>query len=149
MQVILLKDMNKLGKKGEIKSVADGYALNYLLPAKLAVKATADKVEQLKQRLAKEAQAKQRDFKTKQEIIDKVKDMVVEIEGKVSDGGKLFAGVAKADIRQGIKQQKKVDIEEQYILLNKHLKDVGEHQVEINLGHNLKTQILVKIKPAK
>ncbi len=148
MQVILLKDVNKLGKRGEVKKVSDGYALNYLLPAKLAVKATAERVKQLKERLAKETKLKQADLKRKQELAAKLKGVVLEIEGKVSDGGKLFAGVSQKDIQQKIKQAVGVEIEESSVVLDKHLKDLGEHQVEINLGHNIKSQILVKIKAA-
>lgn len=148
MQVILLKDVNKLGQRGEIKKVSDGYALNYLLPAKLAVKATAERVKQLKERLAKETKLKKADLKRKQGLAAKLKGVVLEIEGKVSDGGKLFAGVSQKDIQQKIKQAVGVEIEESSVVLDKHLKDLGEHQVEIDLGHNIKTQILVKIKAA-
>ncbi len=149
MQVILLKDINKVGRKGEVKNVADGYALNYLLPNKLATRATADKIKQLEERLSKGKQLRERELKLKREIMDKIKDLTVEIEAKVSDSGKLFAGIKQADIKEKIKALKKVELAEEHILLKKHLKEIGEHQVEIDLGSGLKTQILVKIKPIK
>lgn len=144
MQVILIKDVNKIGKQGQLKSVADGFALNYLIPQGLAVKASQAKLNEV------EAEAKKAEVKLKQEkdrlreLANKLNGLELAIKAKVSEGGKLFAGLAETDIARALKD-KKIELDQKFIKIKKHIKDIGEHQVEIDFGGGLKAELKVKV----
>jgi len=145
MQIILLQDVKSFGKKGEIKNAADGYALNFLLPKKLAVKATEQKIEILEKQLQKNEQVITKSTAENEAVIAKLKGVKLEFKDKVSAGGKLFAAINEKKIIAKLKQEKKIELKEKNIKLAKHLKDLGEHEVLIDVGDNLKTKIIVKI----
>ena len=144
MQVILLKDVKKLGKKGEIKNVADGYAMNFLFQRQLAVMATDDRLEQIKKQAKKieGLAAKKKDENI--ELVGKLEKVKLEIKAKASEGGKLFAGVTKDDIIKILKE-KKIELDKKFIKLDKHIKDIGEHAIEVDFGGELKAKVKLKI----
>lgn len=147
MQVILKQDVEKLGKKNEIREVADGYARNYLFPQDLAELATKKALKQLK--VKKEAEKKE---KAKQ--LDKLKKLFIDIDGKEvvfkvkSEGKKIFGSVTVSEIAAEVNKIIKTDseIEEGMIKLEKPLKELGEFPVEIALSDEIKTKIIIKIK---
>ena len=146
MKIILLKDDKKIGKKGNIKNVADGYALNYLLPNKIAALATPEKIAWATKQKDKQTQVKQAGEKNISNLIGRLTGKKITITGKISDGGKLFAGVGAKEITAKLKDQFGVEIEERFIALKKHLKDIGEHKVAIDFGAKRKVDLKVIIK---
>ncbi len=145
MQVILLQDIKGLGKKGDVKNVADGYVLNFLLPKKLVTKASDRKLESFKKQLQKKENKIIKSVEEYKKMINKLSGINLIIKAKVSDSGKLFAAVNKKNIIEKIKQEKKIDINENNIKLDKHLKTVGKHDVLVDFGNNLMTKIIIKI----
>ena len=146
MQIILLKNVDKLGKAGEVKNVSDGYAINFLFPRKLAEVATVERVEKLRNKEIKKLKEKE---ERKGEWENKLKKMgesgEIILKRKASDGGKLFAGIGAGEIAEELRKQKKAEVEEKFIKLEKHIKKIGEHKVEINFGGGMRTEITVKI----
>ncbi|MBU4480335.1 50S ribosomal protein L9 [Patescibacteria group bacterium] len=139
MKVILLKDVPKIGKKYDIKEISDGYALNFLIPKKLAKLATASGIEELSLLKEKEEKTKKEKEETLLEDIKQLIDSTVKISAKANKEGHLFAGIRKEDIVLIIKDQKALDIAPERILLEKPIKEIGNHIIEVKVnGENAK-----------
>lgn len=130
MKVILLKDIPKIGKKYESKEVAAGYARNYLIPNKLADIASEKalkKVELLKSLHEEKVREEQKKLAEKME---KLAGTVVKFSAKANEKGNLFAGITVDVIAEEI-QKTAPEVREENIVLEKPIKDLGEHQVQI------------------
>lgn len=146
MKIILLKAVANIGKKGEVKNVADGYALNFLLPGKLAEAATNRKMEEIKSQQARQIKAREKQKNNAEKMVAKLSGTAIKIKAKTSDAGKLFAGITVRDIAREIKNQKKVEVDEKYIKLGKHIKEIGEYEVKIDFGHDLTGMVQIKVE---
>lgn len=133
MKIILLQDIAKIGKKFDLVEVSDGYALNYLIPRGLAETATPSKERETEKR--KEEEKAKRDArveKISKEIAD-LKSKPVLVEVKANEKGKLFASLEKKHIISALKNQYKIDLDKADINLEEPIKEVGDHEVSINL----------------
>ncbi len=133
MKIILLKDVAKIGKKYETKEVADGFAVNSLIPQRLAIAATPDAVKRVALELAREVGEK----KVQEELMNKslqaLNGKVVTYIGKTNDKGHLFAGLHAKDIAE------LVGMKAEYVVLAKPLKEVGEHTIQIKIADKAAT----------
>lgn len=148
MKVILLEDVDKLGKKYEVKEVADGYARNFLIPNELAKLATKESLKWLKEKkviLEKEAEE---DLKKAQELASKLDDLEVGISVKIGEEGQLFESVNNQKIAERLKEMG-FEVKKSKIILVKPIKELGEFPVKINLDHNLEVEIRVVISEEK
>jgi large subunit ribosomal protein L9 len=146
MKVILLSDIRGVGHKNEVKNVADGYALNFLFPKKLAEPATEAKLKVIEQAKA----AKEKEAADKEAILDRLVDSlrgsVVEVKVRATEKGGLFKSVGKADVSRAIREQKSLEIPEASIVLSP-LHTTGEHEVEL-VSKNKKARMTVKVSAA-
>ncbi len=144
MKVILLQDVQKVGKKFEVKNVSDGFALNFLLPKKLAELATDKAVERVslqKEKFEKEKELEIGDIK---KIIGQL-DKTIEIEVKANKEGKLFAGLDKKEIAEIIEEKLNIKIDPNILQLEKPIKEVGEYSIDIEMGDE-KGEIVLVVK---
>ena len=140
MQVILLKDVPKVGRKGEVKEVADGYAQNALFPRKLAERATASKVAEL-QKQTEQAVAQQ--HAAEQEQMLRVKTMDgsrVEISVKADKAGHLYQKIDTTKIAEAL------EVDSVMVDLPDPIKSCGEHEVTLNAG-KVRAQVTVVVVP--
>ncbi|MEN9913016.1 MAG: ribosomal protein large subunit ribosomal protein [Candidatus Parcubacteria bacterium] len=145
MKIILLKDILKLGRKYEVKTVSDGYAINMLIPQKQAVSATPDALKRLETERAKvEGERKiQEDLLVKN--IEGLKNITLKIVGKANEKGHLFAGLHKEAIAAEIEKQTRLQIDPSFIELAHPLKEVGEHTIDIKAaGKAAKLKIVIE-----
>ncbi len=130
MKVILLKDVHAVGKKHEVKNVSDGYAINFLIPNKLAETVTQSALKRLEQLKATEL-AKQ---KIQEDLLVKnlngLDAASIELKEPANDKGHLFKGIHKEEIIGAIKDQAKLDIMPDHLILEKPIKEVGEYKIE-------------------
>lgn len=145
MKVILLKKIKKLGEIGDIKEVADGYALNFLFSQKIAEPATAENISQLKMHRQEALKKAEEDLILAQQKVKKLQGVVVELTGKCSGEGKLYSSVSAAMIADKLKE-KGIAIEKKQINLIKPIKELGEHAVFIVFNHGLEAEITVVVK---
>jgi large subunit ribosomal protein L9 len=145
MEVILKEDVNKLGHRGDVVKVADGYGRNYLLPGKLAIEATvANKavIEQMKgsaiRKLAKEKVVAE-DLSKKLESVELV------FERKVGENDHLFGSVTSSDIAHQLEEQGYV-IDRRKISLEEPLRSLGEFHVPIKLHREVTSHLKVTVK---
>lgn len=137
MKVILQQDVKGQGKKGQMVDVSDGYARNYLLPHKLAVPATADNVNVMKQQeKARQAQIA-REKAEAQEIAKKLESCVVKVAARAGAGGKLFGAVTSQEIADALKEQHGIEIVKNKIVQDEPIKQYGSYQIKCKLGHEI------------
>ncbi len=145
MKIILLEDVKKLGKKGDLVDVADGYARNYLFPRDLAEEATAGKIKQLKKEKAALEDRKEKEKEQAQEIAEKLSKAEVSLKVKAGEQGKLFGSVTTKDISEALKKQCKIEVDRRKIELFEPIKTLGEHKVDIKLFPEVVASLTLKI----
>ena len=145
MEVILKEDVTKLGHRGDVVKVTDGYGRNYLLPGKLAIEATAANkavIEQMKgsaiRKLAKEKIESE-------ELSKKLESVELVFERKVGENDHLFGSVTSSDIAQQL-EQKGYTIDRRKISLEEPLKTLGEFYVPIKLHREVTSHLKVTVK---
>lgn len=133
MKVIFLQDVPKMGKRHDVKEINNGYAMNFLLPRKLAVLATPQAVAELDKR--KKNIEIEREVQTDllQKNLEEIKDKVVIIKGKANEKGSLFKAIHKKEIMEEMKKQHHADIAEEFIVLEKPIKEAGEFEIPIEI----------------
>lgn len=133
MKVIFLKDVPRVGKRHEIKEVNDGYALNFLLPNKLAEKATDKAIANLELRQKEVKVQREIQDELLQKNLDEIKDKVITIQGKANEKGSLFSAIHKKEILEAMKKEHRAEINEDFIILEKPIKEVGEFEIPIKI----------------
>ena len=146
MKVIYLQDVKGSGKKGEVKNVSDGYANNFLIKKGLAVPATNDNMNVLKNKNASEEHKRQVELDNANELKGKIEGKEIVIVTKGGEGGKLFGSITSMDIAEGIKKDLKVEIDKRKILLKDNIKLAGVYEVEVKLHKDVTAKIKVNIK---
>ena len=142
MKVILLEDVEKLGRAGEIIEVKNGYARNYLIPKKLAVPAIGKNLAQLEHQ-KRIIQAKQlRLRKTAQALKEQIEKLSITIPCKVGESDRLFGSVTAMDIAQALKKEG-IEIDKRWIKLQEPLKNLGVYTVPIHLNQELEANLKV------
>jgi len=148
MKVILQQDVKKVGKKGEIVEVSEGYGRNFLLPKKFAIEATASSMNVAK------AQAKSAERK-KAQAVDEAKLMAAQlakveitIPVKVGEGGKLFGSVTGKDIAEALKKDHGIEIDRRKIALEHEVVGPGEYDAVIKVHPEITSTIKVYIVAA-
>lgn len=143
MKVILQKDVPKIGKKYDVKEVASGYSLNFLIPNGLAKVATPDALKKV-DALRKIIEA---DKKVQEDLLSKnlheIDGKEVSLKAKANDKGHLFASLHTHEISEAIKKSIGADILPDFIILEKHIKETGTHDVEVKAGDKSATIKLV------
>jgi large subunit ribosomal protein L9 len=148
MKVILLKDIENLGKKYEIKEVSDGYARNYLIPKKLAKIANEKNLEWLEKQKEKEERKAEEELKKVQEAASAIDGQEIIIPVKVGEDGQLFESINIQKIYEKLKEAG-FEIKKNQILLESPIKELGEFPVKIKFPHNLEAEIKVIIVEEK
>lgn len=145
MKIILLKDVKKIGKKYEVKEVADGYALNSLIPNDIAVPATHSYLKLIEAKKKQSALMKE-DFKKAFEYaISKLPGGKLHISGKVNEKGHLFAGIHEDQIIAEFKKETGVILCSEHFEMEKPLKEIGEHTIDLKIeGDKYKLNIVIK-----
>ena len=144
MKVILLQDVRGIGRKFDAKNVADGYAMNFLLPRKLAETATDARlaeVAEMKKRKEAEAAALE---EARDRKVDALRGARIDLHAKATEKGGLFKAIDAASIVRAIRGQKGLEIDPGHIVLDHPLKTVGEHAVKL-IGATKKAELTVVI----
>jgi len=142
MKVILLKDVQKLGKKFDIKDVADGYARNFLIPKKMVKPASEAAIKALEAEKEAAETVAVLDLKATEEIVANLDGQEIEISVKVSEEGKLYGALTPLKISKAL-QEKGFEIKKSQIKINEPIKEAGEHEITIEFSHGLEAKIKI------
>ena len=146
MKVILTDEIRGLGTRGDIVTVKDGYARNFLIPKKLAREATAGNLKSIEQEKKKWALLASQERDEAQKAADSVKGMKVTIQKRVGDTGQLFGSVTANEIADAL-VAKGVQVEKRRIELDHPIKSIGVHDVEVRLYRDVTAHIQVEVVP--
>ncbi len=134
MKIILLKDIKNIGTKYDVKNVSDGHAINHLIPqgvAEVATVANLKKVEILKTHAVEDMKIQENLLMKNMKAIAALKITIAE---KANEKGHLFAQIHKEDIAKAVKAESHLDLLPDFITLEKPIKEVGEHRVDVKAG---------------
>ncbi len=145
MKVILLVDDRKLGKKGQIIEINDGYARNYVLPKKVGIEATPKNINDWKLKKQHEDKVAAEKLAEAEALAAELKDKQVVAKMKVGAGGKTFGSVSTKEIAELIKQQLGYDFDKKKLVLKDPAKGIGGYQVGIKLHPEVTAQILLNV----
>jgi large subunit ribosomal protein L9 len=149
VRVILRREVAGLGRPGDVKDVADGYAQNFLLPRGFAVEATAGEMK-VRARARDAKRAKQdRAHADAEELAKRLSETTLMFRLKAGEQGKTFGSVTSKDIADLLKSEHKVDIDKTKIHLPEPLKALGAHKVEIRLLTDVRANVTVAIEPQR
>lgn len=147
MQVLLLQDVKGLGKAGEVKNVADGYARNYLIPRQLATQATAGALRQVDE-IKKAARTKQaRAEQEAEELAQEIEQITLSFTAKAGESGKLYGSITAGHVAEALAEKLGMEVDKRKIQLEEPLKELGEHTVPIKLSPKVTGAIRVIIEP--
>lgn len=149
MKVILTEDVKKVGKKGEILEVKDGYARNALLPKGLAVEANNVNLNQRKLEQKAEDKRKQQELDEANEIKEKLEGKSISIGIKTGEGGRVFGSVTSKEIAEAMKEAFGVKIDKKKIQLSDPIKSLGSTHVTIKLHQKVSAKVTVAVVEQK
>ena len=150
MKVILNDNVLKLGYRGDVVDVKDGYFRNFLFPNGLAVVATKDRIALSEKRREKLVLDKERLLDNIKEVMDKLKGLSVEIPMKVTGDDKdtLYAALGEKEVIEAVKVASNILLEKKYIKFAEPVKTLGEHSVAVDFGNNNTVGIVVNVVKA-
>lgn len=145
MQVILKADVNKIGRAGELLTVSDGYARNFLLPRGLAEEATAGKIADLKER-QKHQKAKEEKLRQEAEVKrQELQGRVVRIEATAGENGKLFGSITAAQIAEALEAQYSVKVDKRDVKTSETVKQPGNHPFTLKLHSGVAADMVLSV----
>jgi len=138
MEILLLEDVNGIGKKNDLLVVGDGFALNCLLPQRKALVATPTVRKRYADQIKKRAVEKDQERQVQQNIAGALAGKTLVFIRKAAKGGKLYASVTEKDISTALKEQLSIDtISADDVRMTEHLKTTGNTQIQVKVGDQL------------
>ena len=148
MKIILLQDEKKLGKKGDIIEVSEGYARNFVLPKKIGVEATPKNLNDLKLQKSNEAKVAQEQLAQAKAMAELLTTKEVIVKIKAGENGRTFGSVSTKEIGQALKAQTGIEVDKKKIVLQEAIKCFGVYEVPIKLHPKVTGTIKVKVQEA-
>ena len=146
MKVILNADVKGKGYKGDIVNVSDGYARNFLFPKGLAKEATKHNLDMAKQQQKANEKRKMLERLSAQDAADKLGGLKIVVKEKCGENGRLFGSVTSAEVSAAILEQQGIEIDKKKIVMPEHIKDLGEHPVQIKVHAGISADIIVVVE---
>jgi len=148
VKVILKKDVPNLGRAGEVKEVANGYARNYLIPQGLAVPATPQALRQLEAEKAAAARQAAREAAEARALAERLSQLELTLPVRVGEQGRLYGAVTAQDIAAAISQAVGREIDRRQIELEEPIRQVGIYEVPVRLTREITAKVRVIVQPA-
>jgi large subunit ribosomal protein L9 len=149
VRVILKREVAGLGRPGDVKDVADGYAQNFLLPRGLAIEATAGEMKVLARARDAERAKQDRAHADAEELAKRLSETTLVFRLRAGDQGKTFGSVTSKDIAESLQREHKVVVDKTKVHLPEPLKTLGVHKVEIRLLTDVRPSVTVAIEPER
>ncbi len=146
MKVILLQDVKKVGKKGELVEAADSYARNVLLRQNLAVEANGRTMNDLKLRRANDEKVAAENLEKAQELKELLEKSSVTIRAKTGEGDRLFGSISGKEIADAAKEQLGIELDRRKIVVDTPIKNIGTMEVTVKLHPQVKAALAVKVE---
>ncbi|HLI91804.1 MAG TPA: 50S ribosomal protein L9 [Ktedonobacteraceae bacterium] len=145
MKVILLQDVAGLGKAGDLKDVANGYARNYLLPRRLAAGATPGLIANREQRVAAEQRKLEKQAEENRQRAERLSQVTLTFKAKVGSQGRLYGSITSADIAEALREAEGIVIDRRMIELPEPIRSLGTFSVPVKVATHLEPTISVNV----
>ncbi|HTI13198.1 MAG TPA: 50S ribosomal protein L9 [Dictyobacter sp.] len=145
MKVILLQDVQKLGKAGDLKDVANGYARNYLLPRRLAAGATPSLLANRDQHIAAEQRRVEKLAEQNRQLAEKLGQVSLTFKAKVGAQGRLYGSITSQDIATALRDAQDITIDRRVIELPDPIRALGTFSVSVRIATQLEPKITVNV----
>lgn len=145
MKVILLQDVDNLGKAGDLKEVADGYARNYLLPRRLAAGATPALLANRQQQVAAEKRRQEKQEEANRQQAERLGSISLTFKARVGKQGRLYGSITSQDIAAGLRSTEGITIDRRLIDLPDPIRAVGTYMVPVKVATRLQPKITVNV----
>ncbi|HCW50792.1 MAG TPA: 50S ribosomal protein L9 [Clostridiales bacterium] len=146
MKIVLVQNVPKLGKRGDVIAVADGYARNYLIPRGLALEATPANLKRFEAEQTAAKRRAEREAAEAQAAAERLEGLRLTVKAKAGEEGRLFGSVTAKDIAEGIKEATGLDIDRKRIEIEEPLKALGDHRVTVRLSPEIAREITVTVE---
>ncbi len=146
MKVILTSDVQKLGKSGELKDVADGFARNFLIPQKLAVPAAGGAYRAWQHDIASREEKRKREREDAEIAAQRISSTTLTLGVKVGEGGKLYGSIGAKDIADAL-GRRGIDVDRHRVELDEPLRTLGTYKVAVKLLPGLSPEVTVVVEP--
>jgi large subunit ribosomal protein L9 len=147
MKVVLLDNIRGIGQVGDVKDVSDGYARNFLFPRKLGKPASDGAAREAEQMKSQKLEASKLAQAQSEELAKKLEGMAIVLQGKSNEKGKLFSSITAEDIAHAVSKEAGMHIAPDSVVLEDHLKTIGDHSVRINLPGTISAEMKITIVP--
>ena len=146
MKVLLIKDVKSLGNAGEVKEVKPGYGQNFLIKKGFAKPATPEIIAEHEAEIKRRAEEEATEIARLKEMAEKLDKIEIIITKKLGQNGHLFGAVTKDEIAEALKEQYQIEIDKKHITDKTAIKTVGEHDVDLKLGHGIHATLHVDVQ---
>lgn len=145
MKVILNADIKGVGKKGDVLNASDGYARNYLLPRKLAVKASEENLAELRQKSEAKRFKKREEVNEALELSKEINGKTITFKVKAGENGRLFGSITSKDIAGEIKKQLGFEIDKKKLVMDEAIKCAGVYNIEVKVYPEVSSKLKVEV----
>ena len=145
MKIILLQDVEGLGKAGDLKEVANGYARNYLLPRRMAAGATQGLIANRTQRIATEHRKLEKQAELNRQLVERLGQVALTFKAKVGTQGRLYGSITSQDIAAALRDAEHVTIDRRVIDLPEPIRALGTFQIPVKIAAQLESKITVNV----
>ena len=145
MDIILLKELDKVGGKHEIVKVKDGYGRNFLIPQGLAIVANAGNRKMLNELVKQEDKKESKRLDEYKEMAAKLDGVTLKIGAKAGTSGKIFGSVTNVQIANALKEQAGIEIERKKSVLEEEVKSIGTYTAKLNLHKDVQSSVAFEI----
>lgn len=149
MEVILLQDVKTLGKKGEVVTVNDGYARNFILPKKLGIEANNKNLNDLRLKKANDEKVQQELLEEAKELAQKIEAKPVKLKIKAGEGGKTFGSISTKEIAAAVAEQLGFEVDKKKMNLSEAIKSIGTHNVTVKVHKDVTAKLTVQVEEMK
>ncbi len=149
MKVILIKDIKGTGFAGDIINVSDGYARNFLFPKGLAKEASAQNLNIAKQQQQANEKRRMLERLSAEEAAKRLSGLKVVVKAKCGENGRLFGSITAKEISDAILDQHGIEIEKKRIVMDDHIKELGETKLSIKVYAGISAEIIVSVEAAE
>lgn len=145
MKIILLQDVENLGKAGDLKEVANGYARNYLLPRQLAAGATPSLIANRQQRIAAEQRKVEKQADSNRQQAERLGQITLTFKARVGTQGRLYGSITSQDIATGLREVEGITVDRRLIDLPNPIRSTGTFTVPVKIASKLEPKITVNV----
>ncbi len=145
MKIILLQDVEGLGKAGDLKDVANGYARNYLVPRKLAAGATPALIANRQQRIATEQRKIEKQAEQNRQQAERLGSVVLTFKARVGRQGRLYGSITSQDIAAGLREAEGITIDRRTIDLPSPIRTIGTFMIPVKIAQKVESKITVNV----